>query len=325
MKNRSSQPATMRIAIAGAGGFARILAQSISQTAHPVLIMSRSPHPELAEQLPGCQLAMVDYEDVDNLHYTLLGVDLVISTIAGTEQLNLIDAARRARVRRFVPSEFEGDMSHRPADDPLERGGPAAIEFLEQQSRSQAMPYTVFACGIFMERFAPGGLQEWDMGAGCGIQAPNDYLVNIQDRQAEIVPTNASGRPARVAMTSVYDVARFVTSAIELGLGNWPREFRMLGDCMTVEDIVRTCSDARQVSFNLRSRQYQEVEGQIVLARTTGDWPQYYYLQRLLQTANGRYHVRSPNLNDAVNQSEATQVHPVTFRAWLDYYWGPEV
>ena len=40
MKQRTNQPAMMRIAIAGAGGFAQILAQHISQTAHALLVLS---------------------------------------------------------------------------------------------------------------------------------------------------------------------------------------------------------------------------------------------------------------------------------------------
>jgi uncharacterized protein YbjT (DUF2867 family) len=253
----------MRIAIAGAGGFAQILAQQISQTAHALLVLSRrvclnpelpdkssmltilQPHPELEESSPGCQVAIVDYEDVENLRYTLQGVDLVISTISGNEQLNLIDAARRARVRVFVPSEFEGDLSHRPANDPLDRGSQSALELLESwsQSRSHRLRYTVFSCGIFMERFGPGGLQTYQIGAGCGIQGPDDYLINIQEARAEIIPTNSTGRPARVSLTSVYDVAQFVTAALELGLDNWPREFRMRGDSMTVQELVETCSN----------------------------------------------------------------------------------
>ncbi|KAK4164845.1 hypothetical protein QBC43DRAFT_261290 [Cladorrhinum sp. PSN259] len=328
MRNRPNQPAAMRIAIAGAGGFARILAQQIiNQTAHPVLVLSRSMRADFEDLCPGCQLAAVDYDDVENLRYTLQGVDLVISTIAGVEQLNLIDAARRARVQRFVPSEFEGDLSRRPADDPLDRGGQSALGVLEQQpqSRSYTLAYTVFSCGIFMERFAPGGLQVYDIGAGCGIQGPTDYIVDIADRQAEIVASNAAGRPAQVSLTSVYDVARFVTSAIELGLAHWPREFRMRGESMTVESIVRTCSDVRGVTFNLVARHYQEVEMQAEQAQGNGDWDRYYYLQRLLQTANGRYHIRSPNLHDFVNQTEGTAVHPMRFRAWLEYYWGPAI
>ncbi|KAK4153216.1 hypothetical protein C8A00DRAFT_34053 [Chaetomidium leptoderma] len=319
MKQRASQPAMMRIAIAGAGGFAQILAQQINQTAHALLVMSRREHPELEEYCPGCQVAVVDYDDVENLRYTLQGVDLVVSTIAGNEQLNLIDAARRARVRVFVPSEFEGDLNHRPANDPLDRGSHSALELLEgwSQSKSHRLRYTVFSCGIFMERFGPGGLQTYGIGAGSSIQGPDDYLVNLQEARAEIIPANASGRPVRISMTSVYDVAQFITSAIELGLDSWPKEFRMKGDSVTAQELVETCSNALGVPISLVTRQYQEVEAQAEACQQRGDWAQWYYFQRLLQTANGRYHVRQTNLN------EATQVQPLSFSRWLENVWVP--
>lgn len=42
MRQRTSQPAMVRIAIAGAGGFAQILAQHISQTTeHALIVLSR--------------------------------------------------------------------------------------------------------------------------------------------------------------------------------------------------------------------------------------------------------------------------------------------
>ncbi|KAL2167085.1 hypothetical protein VTG60DRAFT_1705 [Thermothelomyces hinnuleus] len=318
MKHRASQAAMMRIAIAGAGGFAQILAQQISQTAHALLVLSRRPHPELDEFCPGCQVAVVDYDDVENLRYTLQGVDLVISTIAGNEQLNLIDAARRARVRVFVPSEFEGDLGHRPANDPLDRGSQSALQLLEgwSQSKSHRLRSTVFSCGVFMERFGPGGLQTYGIGAGSGIQGPDDYLVNLQEARAEIIPAGPGGRPVRISMTSVYDVAQFVTAALDLGLDNWPREFRMRGDSVTVQELIETCSNALGVPISVVVRHYQEVEAQAEACQQRGDWAQWYYFQRLLQTANGRYHVRQPNLN------EATQVQPLTFRRWLDNVWA---
>jgi nucleoside-diphosphate-sugar epimerase len=277
------------------------------------------PHPELEEYCPGCQVAIVDYDDVENLRYTLQGVDLVISTIVGNEQLNLIDAARRARVKVFVPSEFEGDLNHRPANDPLDRGSQSALELLEgwSQSKSHRLRYTVFSCGVFMERFGPGGLQTYGIGAGCGIQGPDDYLVNIQEARSEIIPANSSGRPVRISMTSVYDVAQFITAAIELGLDSWPKEFRMRGDSITVQELVETCSNTLGVPISLVTRHYQEVEAQAEACQQRGDWSQWYYFQRLLQTANGRYHVRQANLNDT------TQVQPLTFRRWLENVWLP--
>ncbi|KAK3685805.1 hypothetical protein B0T22DRAFT_442941 [Podospora appendiculata] len=327
MRHKTAQPAMMRIAIAGGGGFANILAHYITQSANAVIILTRQPHPELEEALPECQVAVVDFNNVEELRYTLQGVDLLISTISNNEQLNLIDAARRARVRVFVPSEFEGDLSHRPSNDPLDHGSHAALDFLERwsHSRSHPMRYTVFSCGIFMERFGPGGLASLNMGAGNGVSSPSDYLVDFEGASAEIVETSANGRPATVALTSVYDVALFIAAAIEIGPGNWPREYRMRADQMTVRELVGTCEAVRGFPFTIVSHTYQDAELLVEESQRNGDYARWCYYLRLLQTANGRYHVRQLNLNDAVNQNEATQVRPVRFRAWLERVWGPIV
>ena len=192
---------------------------------------------------------MVDYAHSTSLRYALQGVDLVISTIGGPEQLKLISGAERARVRYFVPSEFEGCLAQRPTTDPLDRGSAEAIRKLEHilaQAGSHPMRYTVFSCGIFMERFQPGGLGQLRMGASSGVQEPGDYLVDIAATTAEIVEHNERGERVQVCMTSVYDVVKFVAAAIEMGPRHWPREYNMRGDLMTVRDIVGLCSNFRE-------------------------------------------------------------------------------
>ncbi|KAK5661278.1 hypothetical protein OQA88_11172 [Cercophora sp. LCS_1] len=327
MRQRVTQGGIMRIAIAGGGGFAYILAQYLTQSANPVLVVTRQPHPEFEESFPECQVAVVDFENVEDIRYALQGTDLVISTISGAEQLNLIDAAKRVRVRYFVPSEFEGEIGRRPTNDPIDRGFQATREVLERfsQLRTHPMRYTVFSCGLFMERFGPGGLQAYNMGSSQGVQAPNDYLVNVAEATAEVVETDRRGRPAQVALTSVYDVAQFMAAAVELGPANWPNEFRMRGDCMTVRELVAACSTVRGVPFRMVNRTYQDAETLAEGCRRGNDAALWLYYQRLLQTANGRYQVRQVNLNEAVNQTESTQVRPMRFRTWLEQVWGPVV
>lgn len=320
----------MRIALAGGGGFAYILAQELCKSANTLLVLSRQEHPEFEEDMPESQVVVVDYSNVEELHYTLQGIDLVISTISGAEQLNLIDAARRARVRVFVPSEFEGSVFHRPgsqASDPLDRGSHAALNLLRQisQAKPTGTQYTVFSCGLFMERFGPGGLQAHNLGASTGVQAPSDYLVNVSQCVAEIVESSNPQRPAQVALTSVYDVARFVAAAIELGLENWPREFKMRGDHMSVSEVVRLCSVVRGVSFVVAVHKHQDALTRAEMFRQAEDWTQWHYLQRLIATANGRYHFRQANLNEALTQAGLMNSSPMKFRQWLEAVWGSAV
>lgn len=211
-------------------------------------------------------MAVVNFADVEDLRYTLQGVDLVISTIPGASQLHLIEAAHLARVRTFVPSEFEGALARRPpaSNDPLDdRGSAQALDRLTQLSQPQPPPqpqhsrprpsppplppmgFTVFSCGVLYERLAPGGLTAFNIGGGQTLSGQGDYLADIGNATAEIVETNAQGGTVLVSMTSVFDVARFVAAAIEIGPERWPRELRMRGDQLSVRDIVARAMSVR--------------------------------------------------------------------------------
>lgn len=215
-----------------------------------MLTANKQQHEELEDL--GIQVAVVDYADPQELRYILKGVDLLISTIREeTIQINLINAALHARVHTFVPAEFEGAVAHRPtSNDPFDHGAGSIRQYLSTSSqsnhRTHTLRYTVFSCGVFYERFAPGGLGRFNIGRSANVWNPGDYLLNIETAQAEIVLRNAQGRPVTVSMTSVYDVARFVAAAVEIGLDHWPREFRMRGDQLSLEEIVHDCSTARR-------------------------------------------------------------------------------
>ncbi|KAI2638966.1 NAD(P)-binding protein [Hypomontagnella submonticulosa] len=317
---KRTSTAMMRIAIAGAGGFASLLAQELSRGAYAILVLSTRAHPEF-ESSYDCQVAVVDYTNLEDLQFVLQGVDLVISTISGAEQLNLIDAARRARVRCFVPSEFEGAINRRPpaGTDPFDNDSSTALEQLRHwsQSRQHSMKYTVFSCGVFYERFAPGGLREYNMGITCRIRNQGDYMIDVGDGRAEIPEASPQGRPVYIVMTSAVDVARFVAAAVELGIDTWPREFRMRGTRLTTLRLQEICSEVRGVQFELITRPYDEIEQWLRYYEQNGDQARWYYMQHLLQTANGRYTFGETNLNDAV------EVQPTTFRQWLYDTWGP--
>ncbi|KAK8050630.1 isoflavone reductase family protein [Apiospora phragmitis] len=315
--------AMMRIAIVGGGGFANILVRELSESAHALIVLSTQEHPEFDEF--DCQVAVVDYNNIENLRFILQGVDLVISTICNTSQINLIDAARRARVRCFVPSEFEGALSRRPSDnDPLDRGSStAALDYLRRwsTSRSHPMKFTVFSCGLFYERLAPGGLAAYNMGYSSGVQEEGDYMVNLRNGTAVIPEVNAQGRSVRITMTSVYDVARFVAAAVELGLDSWPREFKMLGASLSTKHLVEVCEEVRgdKVTFHKVTRPYNELLSWLQYYEEHQDERQYNHMQQLVQTANGRFHFSDPNLNEMV------PIQPVGLRPWLQEIWGSGV
>ncbi|KAI1200274.1 isoflavone reductase [Nemania serpens] len=316
---KKTAAASMRIVIAGAGGFAALLAQELSSSSHGILVLSRRPHPEF-EAHYDCQVAVVNYDNLESLQFLLQGADLVISTISGAEQLNLIDAARRVRVRTFVPSEFEGAIDHRPmpGNDPFDNDSSSAMVQLRRWSTSKQHPmrFTVFSCGVFYERFAPGGLRRYNMGATCRLPNQGDYLINIGLGTAELPETDAQGRPIQITLTSAFDVARFVAAAAELGIDNWPQEFRMRGARATPQRIQQLCSEIRQMDFNVINRPYSEILEWLNYYQQNNNEASWLAMQHLLQTANGRYTFGDANLNNLVN------VETIGFRDWLRQNWG---
>ncbi|KAL2008273.1 hypothetical protein VTN00DRAFT_8255 [Thermoascus crustaceus] len=270
------------------------------------------PNPGLTAK--GWQVITVDYGRSDDLRYKLTGVDTVISTISGQAQIALIDAAAQVHVRRFVPSEFEGRPSMRPPSDILDRGKKAALNRL-QYYEDYGMEYTVFVCGVFYERFAPGGMAAFQIGHGTYVAGEGDYLMDIRKMTAQIPYYNSMGQEVHICMTSVQDVARFVVAALDLPA--WPTEFRMRGDRMALDDVVRTAEIMRGVSqFNRIAHTEEFLLNSLSFAKAVGNMPEQWRLYQLLATMAGRYDFDSPNLNGMVN------VQPSRFRDWLYAAWS---
>jgi hypothetical protein len=100
------------------------------------------------------------------------------------------------------------------------------------------MRFTVFSCGVFYERFAKGGLASLNIGVTSGIASQGDYIMNLGDGTAETVEFTTDGQPVEVCMISVWNLAQFVVAALDLGIENWPIEYRVQGDRRTVGEIL---------------------------------------------------------------------------------------
>ncbi|CAG8979532.1 hypothetical protein HYALB_00004985 [Hymenoscyphus albidus] len=308
----------MRIAIAGSGGLARIFAQCLDSVGtYTVIILSRRPQPALTAD--GFQVVVVNYDDQTDLRYTLRGIDVVISTVSGSPQINLIDAAAHSGVSRFVPAEFEGPPGRRTPNDPLDRGKKATIARLKEWSHDSRhrMRFTIFSCGVFYQRFARGGLAAYNIGSGTGIRQEGDYLMNLGTSTAEIVEFNAAGQSLYVCLTSVYDLAKFVAAALELGPSTWPAEFRLQSDRRTVSEIVQWGAVVKGLSdLDTIVHQASALPAHLEYHSFHRNWTQLARFQELAATEQGRYNFSQPTLNQLVN------VVPEPLWDWLYREWG---
>ncbi|VUC37454.1 unnamed protein product [Clonostachys rosea] len=287
-------------------------------SAHNVLVLSRTPKP-IYDSLD-IQVQIVNYFNPESLQYALRGVDLVISTVSGREQINLILAAGQGTVRHFVPAEFEGKLYQRPPWDGRTAGVSAhALALLDSFKLQNLMRYTVFSCGVLMEIFHPLGLGSFDIGFRAGVSHPNSYLLNVAEATAEYAEQNAQGQPpSRICLTSVYDLVRFVVLALELGLDAWPREFTLRGDRLSVQELVQRYSFARNVTFNHIPSDYSSSQFFLTYYSQNQDEVKAGYYRRLMATADGRYDFQEATLNETLQNSGMMDFVPMNFAQWLD-------
>ena len=333
----------IKIAVVGTNGLAQLIAHFISTTtSHQFVILSRRvcipvssfPNANSVQPVPGLtakgwQVLVVDYNNSSDLRFKLAGVDTVISTVSGNAQLNLIEAAASARVRRFAPSEFGGPPALRPQGDPLDNHRRAAILRLSQLE-STGMKFAVFTCGIFYERFAPGGMASSQIGVNSNIGQEGDYIMNIRRSTAQL-PYNASdGHSAMVCVTGARDVAQFVVAA--LSLSSWPREFRMRGERMSVRELVSVAEHVLGKFFSFRPTMLvpnkqlgrslevsrhtrRSLSDALTYARAVRDGGKEIQLHHLVATAEGRFDFTDANLNHAVHH-RPEKFHDYLTRVW---------
>ncbi|KAI9873543.1 MAG: hypothetical protein M1830_000294, partial [Pleopsidium flavum] len=316
----------MRVAIAGTGGLAQYIAHYLATgTFHQFILLSRAPKPQLTAR--GWQVIVVDYTDQNGLRFKLAGVDTVISTVSGNAQLALIDAAASVQVRRFAPAEFEGPPALRPPQVLSPRDKNASLARLQQyaQHPQYGMKYTAFTCGVFYERFAPGGMAASAIGLGSGTSGEGEYLMDVRSMRAKIPYYNAAGEVVHICMTSAEDVGRFVVAALDLP--QWPEELRMCGERMSALDVVRTAEHMRGLipplrvvlvdaytlsgqNFERASYAPEALQDALTYARFDQDVEEQLRLYTLIATAESRFDFRDPNLNGLVN------IQPVSFAEW---------
>ena len=175
-----------------------------------------------------------------------MGVDTVISTVTGAPGLELLKASVEQRVRRFAPAEFEGRPSQRLQNDPLDRNDSKKNIrlWLDQYREHGRIESTVFSCGVLYERFGPGGLRAHRLGLNSQLDGEGDFIVNVRNMTASAPVYDANNQPnVTICLTAAEDVARFVVKALDLN--RWPTEMTMVGERMTVLDLLRAVERAR--------------------------------------------------------------------------------
>lgn len=145
-------PALTKVAVAGAtGNLGPTLTKELVDAGLEVTILSRTgKKPDTVTS--DVKVATVDYASKDSLVAALKGHDAVVSILPDHNAQNpLIDAAIAAGVKRFIPSEFGGNVSgnDKTASLPVFQGKKNTQEYLKAQG--DAISWTLVVTGPFLD------------------------------------------------------------------------------------------------------------------------------------------------------------------------------
>lgn len=188
-----------------------------------VIIMTRNEQDSSKKGLldefksKGATVKQFDSENVEQMAGALQKVDVVISSVGIpviATQYKLIEACKKAGVKRFIPSEF---------GFPNEMKQLEGLGFFEERkkinktARDAGLETTLIATGAFIEFFF-SPFHNWDLKEGKGV---------IYDKPSR-----------KIAMTTCADVGKVVADvALKDKFEN--KEIKIAGDVKSMEDMIK--------------------------------------------------------------------------------------
>ncbi|KAF7920984.1 hypothetical protein BELL_0124g00210 [Botrytis elliptica] len=235
----------------GAGNVGReVLETLLADGKHEIKVFSRKEVPDLARQ--GVTVNIIDYLDKAALVHALEGVDTVLSFIItfndpnNQSQTNLIDACIEAGVRRFAPSEW-ATRSH--CGIPAYEGKDQIYDYLREINKEKrVLEFTLFQCGLFLNYFSyPHPSTKFMQIFPMPIDVENCRAIILKDTKA------------RITLTSVQDLARIVTKAVDYE-GAWPEVSGVRANQISVLDFIGLCEKIRGQKFVVESIEKGDLE-----------------------------------------------------------------
>ncbi|KAK4151995.1 hypothetical protein C8A00DRAFT_16647 [Chaetomidium leptoderma] len=249
----------VKIAVAGGSGNVgqEIIDALVATKKHEILLLSRKDAPPAGETVPGVTWVKADYGSLELLAEILQGVDTVLSFIVAhsdlgnTSQKNLIDAAVRAGVRRFAPSEWASSrFDHMPWYD----GKAEMREYLKNLNKDKkVLEYTLFQPGLFVNYLT------YPYKSTKHIQ-PMATPIDFGSRRFLMVE---GGDDARITLTTAEDTAKVIIRAIEYE-GEWPVVSGIKGDEVTLGKLVEIGERVRGGSFHVERLKADDLQAGVV-------------------------------------------------------------
>ncbi|KAK6349371.1 hypothetical protein TWF730_010118 [Orbilia blumenaviensis] len=248
----------VKVAISGSSGnVAQEVFDALLETGkHEIVLLSRKDVP--SEPLPsGVTQVRADYENVEGLTQALQGVHTLLCFIVSqsdpgnVSQKNLIDAAIKAGVKRYAPSEWAtSSLEYLPWYE----GKGEIRNYLEELNKDKTiLEYSLFQPGLFTNYFA----------------APRQTAKHVVAYQLQIDFSNRraiileGGEDAPINLITVKDFANIVAQAVEYE-GVWPVVGGIKGDEVTVGQLIAIGEKLRGGPFAIERLKPEDLKSGVV-------------------------------------------------------------
>ncbi|KAK5070400.1 hypothetical protein LTR64_000071 [Lithohypha guttulata] len=214
-----------KIALVGAtGNLGPAILKALLGNGYEVTVLSRegSTSTDSLTSHPRQKITKVNFEDVDGISAALEGVEGVVSNVASSallSQKKIIDAAIKAGVRRFLPSDFGSDLGIEVNKSvPFNAPKVEVANYLEEKSKTHSeFSYTRVYCGPFFD---------WCLMVG--------LFANLKTHEA----TLWDGGETKVSTTTLASVGKAVVGVFENLEATKNKEVRIADVTITQKEIL---------------------------------------------------------------------------------------
>ncbi|KAL2816044.1 hypothetical protein BDW59DRAFT_177450 [Aspergillus cavernicola] len=305
----------------------KITILSRATPSHPVGTTSTSTTttPEFSGIEINITTQYVDYTSPKSLQNALKDINILISTLLipspefAPIQLNLLHAAEKAGVTRFVPSEFAlSQQAHHEVE--IDKAKILVWEEVMRSVQNGKIDAGFFPCGMFMNYLAVGASfkdtkQEEEALAGFKEGGMIFYLDDEDSGPWVEIPLTETGGYPDVTMTDIRDVGRFVVAALEIEEPWAGRELGMAGDTRNLGEVVEIIQGVLGVEVEVRTVRQEELQGRLE-GLGEGDVLGRMEVQYMMVCGRGGSVVRGV-LNEL-----CPDVKPISIRGFMERYWS---
>ncbi|CRG91333.1 hypothetical protein PISL3812_08381 [Talaromyces islandicus] len=222
----------VKVAFAGGSGNVaqEIIDVLVAQKKHDVLILSRKDSPA-EEPINGVTWVKADYGNLMQLEQVLQGVHTLLSFVTTQDdpfsnvQKNLIDAAIKAGVKRFAPSEWSTSQLEHLSWYTYKA---ETRRYLKEVNKDKkVLEYSLFQPGLFVNYFT------YPYNSATHIH-PMELPFDFNNRRAILLD---GGDDNALTLTTVQDLAIVVARAIDFQ-GEWPIIGGIKGTTTSIKKLI---------------------------------------------------------------------------------------